>query len=101
MPAGLRAGSPLCTQRGLTLIEAIIVMVITGIIAAVVAVFIRAPVQGYVDSVQRAELSDVADTALRRMTRDLRRALPNSVRISTDGQAVEFLLTKSGGRYLD
>ncbi len=87
-------------QRGFTLIEAIVVMVITGVISAVVALFIRAPVQGYFDSVQRAELSDAADTALRRMTRDLRRALPNSVRVNNDGQAIEFLLTSSGGRYL-
>ena len=31
------------TQRGFTLIEAIIVITITGIIAGMVAVFIRAP----------------------------------------------------------
>lgn len=101
MLSRVSVGQSLSGQRGFTLIEAIVVMVITGIIAAVVALFIRAPVQGYFDSVQRAELSDAADTALRRMTRDLRRALPNSVRISDDGQAIEFLLTRSGGRYLD
>lgn len=101
MPGPLHIPSQSTGQRGFTLIEAIVVMVITGIIAAVVALFIRAPVQAYFDSVQRAELSDAADTALRRMTRDLRRALPNSVRISENGQAIEFLLTKSGGRYLD
>lgn len=79
------------------------VIVITGIIAAVVAVFIRAPVQGYFDSVARAELTDVADTALRRMTRDLRLALPNSIRTGANGtgQYVEFLMTSTGGRYLD
>jgi MSHA biogenesis protein MshO len=90
-------------QAGFTLVEAVVVIVITGIIAAVVAVFIRAPVQGYFDSVARAELTDVADTALRRMTRDLRLALPNSIRTGTNGtdQYVEFLMTSSGGRYLD
>lgn len=85
-------------QQGFTLIEAVMVIVITGIIAAVVAVFIRLPVQGYVNSVARAELADVADTALRRMARDLRLALPNSIRVS--GKYVELLLTKTGGRYL-
>jgi MSHA biogenesis protein MshO len=90
-------------QAGFTLVEAVVVIVITGIIAAVVAVFIRGPVQGYFDSVARAELTDVADTALRRMTRDLRLALPNSIRTGTNGtgQYMEFLMTSAGGRYLD
>ncbi|RZI43055.1 prepilin-type N-terminal cleavage/methylation domain-containing protein [Herbaspirillum sp. HC18] len=89
-------------QRGFTLVEATIVIVITGIIAAVVAVFIRLPVQGYIDTAARAELVDEADLALRRMARDLRLALPNSIRLSTNGgdAYLEFLLTKTGGRYL-
>ncbi|MFC0251713.1 prepilin-type N-terminal cleavage/methylation domain-containing protein [Massilia consociata] len=86
--------------RGFTLIEAILVIVIVGIIGAIVAVFIRAPVQGYADTAARAAASDEADLALRRMARDLRLALPNSVRVSDDGSAVEFLLTRTGGRYL-
>ena len=86
------------TQRGFTLIEAIIVITITGIIAGMVAVFIRAPVQGYFDSARRAELTDIADTAQRRISRDLHLALPNSVRVS-GGNFLEFLQTSGGGRY--
>jgi len=88
-------------QRGFTLVEMIIVIVITGIIAGMVAMFIRAPVQGYVDSARRAEMSDIADTALRRMGRDLRTAVPNSVRMLTPAGStyVEFLPTRDGGRY--
>jgi MSHA biogenesis protein MshO len=87
-------------ECGLTLVEMIIVIVLTGIIAAIVTVFIRIPIQNYVDSVGRAELADTADIALGRLTRDLRLALPNSVRISADGRYLELLLTKTGGRYL-
>jgi MSHA biogenesis protein MshO len=87
-------------QAGFTLVEAVIVMVIIGIIGAIVAVFIRVPVQNYADSVARAEITDEADLALRRMARELRLALPNSIRISPNGDAIEFLLTKTGGRYL-
>ncbi len=87
------------SQRGFTLIEAIIVITITGIIAGMVAVFIRAPVQGYFDSARRAELTDSADTAVRRISRDLHLALPNSVRVTAGNQAIEFLSTRTGGRY--
>ncbi|MDL2353623.1 MAG: prepilin-type N-terminal cleavage/methylation domain-containing protein [Pseudomonadota bacterium] len=86
------------SQRGFTLVEAIMVIVIIGVVGGMVAVFIRAPVQGYADSVARAELSDTADLALRRMARDLRLALPNSIRVS--GNSLEMLATRSGGRYL-
>lgn len=87
--------------RGFTLIEAIAVIAITGIIAAVVAVFVARPVQGYVDSVRRALLSDAADTTLRRIARDVRTAVPNSVRLTTSGvnQYLEFVPTNDGGRY--
>jgi len=88
-------------------------IVITGILSGIVAVFIARPVQGYVDAVRRAELTDAADIALRRMTRDIRLALPNSLRLkdSTNNTVlncaagvecyVEFILTRSGGRYRD
>lgn len=86
-------------SAGFTLIESIIVIVIIGVLSAAVAVFIRAPVQGYIDSVRRAELTDTADVALRRITRDVRLALPNSLRVS--GDCIEFIMTSSGGRYRD
>jgi MSHA biogenesis protein MshO len=85
--------------RGFSLIEMIVVIVITGIIGASVAFFLRRPVEGYVDAARRAELSDIADTALRRITRDLRTALPNSIRIDATGRFIEFLQTSGGGRY--
>jgi MSHA biogenesis protein MshO len=86
---------------GFTLVEMVIVIVITAIIAVAVATFMRLPVQGYVDTVARAALVDEADTAVRRMSRDLRLALPNSIRVSADGKSLELLLTRTGGRYLD
>lgn len=73
------------------------VIVITGILAGMVAIFIRAPVQSFFDTARRAALVDAADTALRRISRDLHDALPNSVRIN--GTALEFLHVRSAGRY--
>jgi MSHA biogenesis protein MshO len=86
-------------QSGFTLLEAIVVIVVLGVVATMAAVFIRAPVQAYADSVARAEVTDAADLAVRRIARDLRLALPNSIRVANGG-AIEFLLTKAGGRYL-
>jgi MSHA biogenesis protein MshO len=90
-------------QRGFTLVEMIIVIVLLGIIAGIVAAFIRLPIAGYVDTVARADIVDTGDTALRRIARDVRLALPNSVRVTTDAsgnQYLELLLTRTGGRYL-
>lgn len=89
------------SHSGFTLVEMIVVMVITGIIGGMVAIFIKAPVQGYVDSRRRAEMTDIADTALRRITRDIRTALPNSIRITVVGADtyLEFLPVSGSGRY--
>lgn len=86
--------------RGFTLVELIIVMVIIGVIAAVVAVFITGPISGYVDVMRRAQLSDAADTTLRRISRDLRQALPNSVRVDSNNRFLEYIPTSNGSRYL-
>lgn len=74
------------------------VIVITGIIGGMVAIFIKKPVDAYFDSARRAALTDVADTAVRRMSRDIHKALPNSVRTPSN-QCIEFIPTKTGGRY--
>lgn len=96
-----RDGVRMMRARGVTLIEMIVVIAITGILAAAVAVFIRRPVEGYIDAARRAELSDIADTALRRITRDLRNALPNSIRVTAAGGVtyLEYLQVSGGGRY--
>lgn len=90
-------------RAGFTLVEMIIAITITGVIAGMVAVFLKAPIDAYVDSARRAALTDVADTAVRRIARDVHLALPNSVRNPGNGngsdQCVEFMPTKIGGRY--
>jgi MSHA biogenesis protein MshO len=64
-----------------TLIELIVVITISAIVATVLGVIIVRPIQSYQAQVRRAELVDAAEMALRRMGREIRLALPNSVRV--------------------
>lgn len=84
---------------GFTLIELIVVIVVAGILAAMGGMLIVKPVTGYVDLARRTRLVDQADQALRRMQRDIRQALPNSIRVDASGNYLELLHTVAGGRY--
>lgn len=90
-------------QRGVTLIELVITIAVGSIVVAFMAMFIVTPMNAYSAQARRAELVDDADSALRFMGRDLRGALPASVRISTSGAvtALELIGTVDGARYRD
>jgi MSHA biogenesis protein MshO len=86
---------------GFTLVELVIVLIISGVLAAMISVFIRRPFEGYMDLNRRAQLTDAAEMALRTMRRDIKRALPNSVRVTNAGgfQVIEMINSLDGGRY--
>ena len=88
-------------NAGFTLIEMILTMAITGILAGMVSVFISGPVVGYLGAAQRGELTDVADLTLRRLSREVSLALPNSLRVTASGGItyIEFIATSGGGAY--
>lgn len=88
-------------QRGFTLVEAIMVITITGILAAIVAVFIRAPVDGYIDSVARAGTDRRGRYRLAAHRPGCAYGLANSLRTTTGGSTAcfEFLPTVGGGHY--
>lgn len=85
-------------SRGFTLIEMIVVIVVSGILLGIVGMFGRRQIDAYMDVASRAELADAADTALRRIGRDLQSALPNSVRQSGT-TLLEFVPIRDAGRY--
>ena len=91
---------PTHPERGVTLIELVLTIVIVGIILAAIAYFIN-PLRQGTDVALRAELTDIANNALQRMGRDVKLALPNSVRTTTAGTSrfVEFIAVRTAGRY--
>lgn len=84
---------------GFTLIEMVVVIAVMGILGGMSTIFIPRVMQGYANSETYFQLVDISDNALRRIKRDIRNAVPNSVRISADGRIIEFLPILHGGRY--
>jgi MSHA biogenesis protein MshO len=90
-------------MSGMTLIELVIVIVLSAIVVSFMSRLIVIPINAFTAQKQRAQLGDAADSAMRFMARDLRSALPNSVRTSVNGSvtALEMLATVDGARYQD
>ena len=85
--------------RGFTLVELVMVIALSGLVMVMISMALAQPMQAFVDQSRRAMLVDQAAGALNRMTRDVRLAIPNSLRVSADGQALELLLIHSAARY--
>lgn len=88
-------------SRGFTLIELIIVITIAGIVAVLAATMLGNQMLGFVDLTRRAKLVDQAHTAVIQMARDIRHALPNSLRTTSSAGSsyLEFVPIKDAGRY--
>ncbi|MDZ7811915.1 MAG: type II secretion system protein [Ideonella sp.] len=85
-------------MRGFTLIELIVVMVITVIMSVSLVVFFRPAIDSYFQSQTRDDLMQTADLAIMHMSKDVRSAVPNSVR-SPSSQCFELVPSFGGGRY--
>lgn len=95
------------TQSGFNLIELTLVIVVLAIISAGTASYIVDSMRSYSDSARREQITSEARAALERVVRELRNALPNSIRIQTDlsggitTHCIEFFPVKRGSAYLD
>lgn len=90
-----------CKHSGFTLIEMVAVIVILAILATIGTGFVVKTTEGYQRTQSRALLANTARQALERMTRQLRMALPNSVRILNGGSCIEFMPVVAGGNYFN
>ena len=75
----------------------VVVIVLVSILAALGGQFLSAPLSGLLSIGGRIALVDAADIALLRLGRDVRRALPNSLRIV--GGDLQLMTTTDGARY--
>lgn len=87
------------TQTGFTLVELVIVIVISGVLSIVVMQFVTAPIDVYVDQARRGRLTEQAQSVLQRIAHDVRLAVPNSIRVGCGGNCVELMRALTGGRY--
>jgi len=89
------------SAAGFTLLELVIVMAVTAIVAVFMVFFLATPVESYFAQTRRADLVDSADRILRNVGSDVRSALPNSIRESAAGGvvALELLSTSGVARY--
>lgn len=97
-----RSGNTVLQQQGFTLVEMVMVIVISAILAVLVTSFISRSVQGLVASSQRLELASNANLISERISREIRSALPNSVRTFDDGNnsCIEFVPIINSSEYL-
>jgi len=77
------------------------VIVVLGAISAGTALYVVRSMEAYSDTVRRDQLTSGARVAVERLTRELRNALPNSVRVdnSAGTHCIEFFPVQSGSSY--
>lgn len=77
--------------------ELIFVLVILGLVGAIGSSFMVATMDMYQRTQDRVALMQRGRVALEQMSRYLRAAVPNSVRVSATGKCLEFVPVVAGG----
>ena len=90
-------------RRGFTLIELIVVILLLGVVGLGVTSLVRFGAQIFADVVDRDEVLSSSRFVLERLNRELREALPNSVREFNNGTlpCLEFIPVKARSYYTD
>ncbi len=85
--------------RAFTLIEMIAVILLLSVTMLGISGFLSWATLIYVDSSDRLRMLEESRFIVERMTRELRDAVPNSVRVSSDGSCIEFVPIVASGSY--
>ena len=90
-------------ERGFTLIEMTVAIVIGAILTGIIASFIATPMNAYFAQQRRSELNDSTESAVRSLTADIAGALPNSIRVTTIGarRIIEMIPVDDSSLYRD
>jgi MSHA biogenesis protein MshO len=89
-------------QQGFTLVELVTVIVILGVLATSITSFLRFGTKSYTDAADREALISTARFVVERLNREVRHALPNSIRtIGDNNQCLEFVPIDKSAIYLD
>jgi len=90
-------------SKGFTLIELILVIIILGIMSVGIAGFITLSTQTYLNVTERDELLANARFVIERLNREIRNAVPNSIRIKNDttSQCIEFVPIIASSTYIN
>lgn len=106
LPANRTYGKPR-GNSGFTLVELVLVILLLGIMATFTSQFIGIGTQIYGDASSREQLMSDARFAMERLNRELRDAVPGSVRIEgedghwqDEGPCLRFWPISNSGRYL-
>ncbi len=90
--------NPRARSAGFTLVEMVVTLVLFALMAVTLTVFFRPAFDTWINTRARSGLADQAANAVRLIQRDVRLAVPNSIR--TPGTTCfELVPTLAGGRY--
>jgi MSHA biogenesis protein MshO len=88
-------------STGFTLIELVTVIIVLGLVSVGISSFVRTGMNIYIDVTERDQLLSGSRFVVERINRELRTAVPNSIRIKTDNtdpnnivQCLEFVPIK-------
>lgn len=87
-------------SQGFTLIELIMVIILLGIVATISVQFVTLSTRGAIDVSERQKRALKGVVISERLSRELRGAVPGSVRVDdSDGNCIRFLPAADGGLY--
>ncbi len=88
-------------QQGFSLIELVIVIILLAVVSVSMTTLFRDTTENYLQSESRHGMASSARLALERIGREIREALPNSVRVSGSNDCVEFVPIIAATQYTE